>query len=141
VRRGPCAFFLDGSGGRQGWKLLEPVALVDSRDHPAVQLADVIASTAFTLFSKGLPGYDAIAESIGRHGHPHSILPDMDVIDPANRSAAVNALIVYDLAKRAERYGDPYENLEAMYHLAEVSWARGDYELIRKGARPAAGLS
>jgi hypothetical protein len=65
----------------------------------------------------------------------------MDVIDPANRSAAVNALIVYDLAKRAERYGDPYENLEAMYHLAEVSWARGDYELIRKGARPAAGLS
>src|ERR1700731_3885283 len=32
-----------------GWKLLEPVAFVDSRNHPAVQLADVIASTAFTL--------------------------------------------------------------------------------------------
>jgi hypothetical protein len=65
----------------------------------------------------------------------------MDVIDPANRSAAVNALILYDLAKRAERHGDPYENLEAMYHFAEVSWARGDYELIRKGARPGVGLS
>lgn len=115
-----------------GWKLAEPVAFVDSRDHPAVQLADVIAGTAMALFANGLPGSEAIAESIGRHGHPHSILPDMDIIDPANRSAAVNALIVYDLAKRAERHGDPYENLEAMYHAAEVSWARGDYELIKK---------
>ena len=47
-----------------------------------------------------------------------SILPDKEVIDPANRPAALNALIVYDLAKRAERHGDPYENLEAMYHFA-----------------------
>jgi len=116
-----------------GWKLLEPVAFVDSRNHPAIQLADVIAGTAVTLFSKGLPGCDAVIESIARHGHPHSILPDMDIIDPANRSAAVNALIVYDLAKRAERGGDPHENLEAMYHLAEVSWARGDYALIMAG--------
>jgi hypothetical protein len=60
----------------------------------------------------------------------------MEVIDPATRSAAVNALMVYDLAKRAERHGDPYENLEAMYHFAEVSWARGDYELIKNGRNP-----
>ena len=124
-----------------GWKMLEPVAFVDSRNHPAVQLADVIASTACTLFLKGLPVCDAIVESISRHGHPHSILPDMDVIDPANRSAAVNAPMLYDLAKRAERHGDPYENLEAMFHLAEVSWARGDYELIRSGAGPSAAAS
>jgi len=38
----------------------------------------------------------------------------MDVIDPANRSAAVNAPIAYDLAKRSERHGDPYENLAAI---------------------------
>jgi hypothetical protein len=61
----------------------------------------------------------------------------MDVVDPATRAAAVNALIVYDLAKRAERCGDPYENLEAMYHFAEVSWASGDYELIKSGRNPA----
>jgi hypothetical protein len=48
----------------------------------------------------------------------------------------VNALIVYDLAKRAERHGDPYENLEAMYQIAEVSWAKGDYELFRHGQKP-----
>jgi hypothetical protein len=44
--------------------------------------------------------------------------------------------MVYDLAKRAERHGDPYENLEAMYHLAEVSWAKGEYELIKSGGSP-----
>jgi hypothetical protein len=118
-----------------GWKLLEPVAFVDSRDHPAIQLADVIAGTAVALFTNGLPGCEAIVESIARHGHGHSIMPDMDIIDPANRSSAVNALIVYDLAKRAERHGDPYENLEAMYHFAEVSWARGDYNLVKAGKR------
>lgn len=114
-----------------GWKLAEPIAFVDSRAHPSIQLADIIAGTAATLLGKGLPGADAIVDSISRHGHPHSILPDMGVIDLSNRSAAVNALIAYDLAKRAERHGDPYENLEAMYHFAEVSWARGDYELIK----------
>lgn len=119
-----------------GWKLLEPVAFVDSRDHPAIQLADVVAGTTVALFTNGLPGCEAIVESISRHGHPHSILPDMDIIDPATRAAAVNALMVYDLAKRAERQGDPYENLEAMYHVAEVSWAKGDYELIKNGRKP-----
>jgi hypothetical protein len=121
-----------------GWKLLEPVAFVDSRDHPAIQLADVIAGTAVALFSNGLPpGCEAIVDSIARHGHDHSILPDMDIIDPATRPAAVSALMLYDLAKRAERHGDPYENLEEMYHFAEVSWAKGDYELIRNGRNPA----
>jgi hypothetical protein len=115
-----------------GWKLLEPIAFVDSRNHPAIQLADVIAGTAVALFTDGLPGCETIVKCIARHGHGHSMLPDMDVINPANRSAAVNALILYDLAKRAERHGDPYENLEAMYHFAEVSWARGDYDLKRQ---------
>ncbi len=115
-----------------GWKLAEPVAFVTSHENPAVQIADVIAGTAAVLFGRGITeGGETIAESIGNHGLDDSILPDMDVIDPANRSAAVNALILYDLAKRAERRGDPYENLAAMYRIAEVSWARGDYDLFK----------
>lgn len=35
-----------------GWKLLEPITLVDSRDHPAVHLADVIASAVHTRSSR-----------------------------------------------------------------------------------------
>jgi hypothetical protein len=122
-----------------GWRLAEPVAFVDSRNHPAVQLAHVIAGTAAALFANGLPGCEAIVDSISRHGHGHSILPDMDIINPENRSAAVNAVILYNLAKRAERHGDPYENLEAMYHVSEVSWARGDYHLLKAGVQPPRG--
>jgi hypothetical protein len=96
----------------------------------------VVAGTAVAIFTNGSSGSDAVVESIARHGHGHSILPDMDIVNPANRSAAVNALILYDLAKRAERHGDPFENLEAMYHAADVSWARGDYDLIKAGKRP-----
>ena len=122
-----------------GWKLAEPIAFVDSRNHPAVQLADIIAGTTVALFSGSLAGKqeaEPIANSIARHGLDDSILPDMDIINPANRSAAVNALILYDMAKKAERHANPYENLEAMYHLAEVSWARGDFGQILRGRDP-----
>jgi hypothetical protein len=120
-----------------GYRLLEPVAFVDSRDHPAIQLADVVAGTMAFLFNNDFPQEcEAIAEKISRHGHPHSVLPEMDIVNPSNRSAAVNALILYDLAKRAERRGDPYENLEAFYQTAEISWARGDFSLEKGFSRP-----
>lgn len=81
------------------------------------------------------PEFEAIGEMIMRHVHPHSIMPDMEVIDPSNRSAAVNALILYDLAKRAERHGDPYEHLGEMYHRAELAWARGEFKPFQKNLR------
>lgn len=113
-----------------GWKLLQPVAFEDSAAHPAIQLADVIAGTAGRIFTHGAPaGMEAACESIGRHGLAGSLLPDLDIINPANRTAAVNAFILYDLAQRAERGRDPYKGLDVMYRVAEVSWACGDYRL------------
>lgn len=120
------------TGERFGWRLLKPVAFVDSRDHPAIQLADVVAGAMIALAANEFSEkFSTIGEMLFRHLHPHSIMPDMDIIDPSNRSAAVNALILYDLAKRAERHGDPYENLAEMYRLAEISWVR-DKSLFHK---------
>jgi hypothetical protein len=122
-----------GKHERFGWRLLEPVEFVDSRDHPAIQLADVIAGTMIAISADDSPPeLRTIGEMVIRHFHPHSIMPDMDVIDLSNRSAAVNALIAYDLAKRAERCGDPYERLEEMYHQAELSWVRGELKRFQK---------
>lgn len=113
---------------RLGWRLFEPIAFVDSRDHPAVQLADVIAGTMATIIANTpTEETNEIGEIMGRHVHPHSIMPDMEIIDPSTKAAAVNALIAYDLAKRAERCGDPYENLPEMYRAAEVAWVKGDF--------------
>ncbi len=118
---------------RLGWRLLEPIAFVDSRNHPAVQLADVIAGTLVAIAANDFPPeFRPVAEMISRHVHPHSIMPDMEVVDPSNRSAAVNALIVYDLAKRAERHGNPYEGLTEMYRQAELAWVRGEFKPFQK---------
>ena len=121
---------------RLGWKLLEPIAFVDLRDHPAIQLADVIASAMVTIVKNDYPEEDrAVAEILFPHVHEHSIMPDMEVIDPATRHAAVNSLILFDLAKRAERLADPYHGLGDMYHAAEVSFARGDFHRMMTAGR------
>ncbi len=118
---------------RMGWRLLEPIAFVDSRNHPAIQLADVIAGTMVAIVANDFSSESrTIGEMIMDHVHPHSIMPDMEVIDPSTRSAAVNALIVYDLAQRAERHRDPYEHLAEMYHQAELSWVRGEFKPFQK---------
>jgi Protein of unknown function (DUF3800) len=120
---------------RLGWRLLEPITFGDSRNHPAIQLADVIAGATVDIAAKDFPpDYRPVGEMIARHVHPHSILRDMEVIEPSSRSAAVNALIVYDLAKRAERQGDPYELLAEMYHQAELSWVRGEFKPFQRAS-------
>jgi Protein of unknown function (DUF3800) len=114
-----------------GWKLSEPVKFVDSRDHPAVQLADVVAGVAVACLVNGVPeGFGDAFERLRRHLLPDTILPDEDIIDLDQRVPAVNYLMLYDLAERAERCGDPYANLAETYRAAEVSWARGDFKAV-----------
>jgi hypothetical protein len=57
-----------------------------------------------------------------------SIVPNYEFIDLQQRRPAVNYFMLYDLAQRAESGKDPYVDLAAMYHLAEVSWAKGDFK-------------
>ncbi|MBL6650540.1 MAG: hypothetical protein ISP49_03040 [Reyranella sp.] len=54
----------------------------------------------------------------------------MDIINPKNRSAFVNSVILYGLATRAEEHADPYKNLPELYHAAEVAWVRGDRRIL-----------
>ncbi len=121
-----------GSTEPLGWKLAHPVVFADSKRHPAIQIADVIAGTAVAVIAHKLPqGCDAIVESIARHAMDESILPDFDIVNPANREAAVNSIILYGLATRAERHANPYENLSALYRAAEFAWVRGDCNLTK----------
>jgi hypothetical protein len=120
---------LMGHEGQLGWKYAKPIRFVDSRDHPAVQLADVFAGTAVACLSNGAPvGFEATVERIQRHVLPDTILPDYDIIDLKQRAPAVNYLMLYGLAERAERGADPYANLAEIYHAAEVSWAKDEFK-------------
>ena len=121
------------SGERLGWRLLEPVAFGDSRDHAAIQLADVIAGAMVAIVTNDFPPeFRTVGEMMMRHVHPHMLMPDMEIINRSNRSAAVNAVIVYELAKRAERQADPHEGLAEMYHQAELAWVQGDFKRFNR---------
>jgi hypothetical protein len=62
-----------------------------------------------------------------------SILPDYDMVNPANLEASVNSIILYGLATRAEHRANPYENLAALYRAAEIALASGG--LMKAAAR------
>lgn len=116
-----------------GWELLQPIQFVDSRDCPAVQLADLIAGAATNAYSKGCPeDFEEAANVMHRHVIKHSIFPDYEKVDTSKRAPAVNWLMLYDLALRAEEGRDPYDGLADMYHYAEVSWAKGEFDAMLK---------
>lgn len=117
-----------GYEGQLGWQLAEPISFVDSRTHPGVQLADIVAGAAMAVLqNRGRPEFEQLSDRLEPLIHPESILPDKDVIDPETRSAMVNAVVLYGLATRAERSSNPSENLRTIYRLAESSWVRGEF--------------
>lgn len=114
---------------RLGYSLEREVEFVDSRSHPAVQLADLVASTTVSIVSRGMPyGFEATSDSIDRHAlKNHSVMPDSEVVDLDQRAPMVNYVVMYGLAKRAEVKADPYAGVEELYRLAETAWVRGDF--------------
>lgn len=111
-----------------GFNLERPVELVDSRAHPSVQLADLVAGTLLFIVARGAPdGFEKVSESLQRHCLPDSIMPDYEVINLEERGPSVNYAILYDLAKRAENQSDPHAGLAEMYHYAEAFYDSGGF--------------
>jgi len=117
---------MTGRGAELGWRMSRPVSFADSRDHPALQIADLIAGAGVAVASSpGDPDIAAIASELLPHVHPHTVLPDHDHADvAANREAAVNWMILHHLAERARSKADPYEGLDEIYAAGEASWER-----------------
>ena len=83
-----------------GWKLFEPIKFGDSRNHPAIQLSDLIASTSAKIFSSE-PTTELleIGDMLKPHLLPHSILPDLEEVDLSNQAVAANALVLVEFGK------------------------------------------
>lgn len=82
----------------------------------------MIASTSAKIFSSE-PTTELleIGDMLKPHLLPHSILPDLEEVDLSNQAVAANALVLVELANRAERQQDPYHGLEELYYAAERS--------------------
>jgi Protein of unknown function (DUF3800) len=118
-----------GNTDRLGWKLAKPILFADSRNHPAIQIADIIGGIAVHAFSSGFPSDLVDLSSIIKSSMMRdSIFPDKEVIDLKQRGPAVNYLALYDLAKRAEVVSDPYQGLAEFYRLAEIGWVQGNFK-------------
>lgn len=112
-----------GFGGKLGYTLAVPIVFVDSRNHPAIQLADIVAGAAVWIMThREESGCAEIAKSLQRHILPESILPDFEVVDPNTKEATVNAVILYGLGERAHRARSPYVDFKTLYAAAETLW-------------------
>ena len=120
---------LFGRDDISGWSLDRPIAFADSRDHPGLQLADLIAGTVTAVLGGRLPPdrFGPLAAELEPHWHEDSMMHDFQFVRPTERQALVNWLILEGLGDRAVRGEDPRFGLEALYHEAEVAFARGDF--------------
>ena len=124
-----------GRADRLGWQLEHPIQFVDSSNHAAVQLADIIGGAAVRVFSNAIPDDADDVESELRAGlMQESILPDLGTLDLNQRTPMVNYLVLYDLALRAGQRAHPYAGLVELYQEAENSWDRGEHPKILPGS-------
>ena len=66
-----------GHKGELGWRFLKQLVSSTLATTPAVQIADLVASTAVRIFSRGLPeGFEATAEMMDEGMLRDSIFPD-----------------------------------------------------------------
>lgn len=116
-----------GYTGKLGWSLAEPIGFVDSGSHLGIQIADIIAgATVFTARNR-TPEFAGLIDALGRHVLPDTILPDMDIVNPATCSAKVSSFILFHLSMRAAGRQNPHDGLQEMYRAAELACARGEF--------------
>ena len=114
---------MGGSAEGYGWVLDRPIVFGDSRNHPALQVADLIAGAASRVVNQDPTASDqALRESLQRHVHKHSIMPDFDHVRLGTREVDVNWLVLMELGERASRGDDPYAGLAEFYWAAERTW-------------------
>lgn len=109
-----------------GWEMAKPIEFVDSRAHPSVQLADILASTAVYCYSNGLPeGMTATGEIMERGMLQDSIFPDFERVKLENDHAKVHYAVLYELAATAEGRGTGAP-IDVYYEIAEHGALTGE---------------
>ena len=117
---------LRGSAEGFGYTLASPIEFEDSRDHPGLQLADIIAgAAAYTLVQRPGPQFAEIQSMLMRHIHRDTVMPDFDYVKLGSREVDVNWLVLMELGERAVRGDDPAFGLVEFYRAAEATWEPG----------------
>lgn len=114
---------------RLGWEMSGPVKFADSRAHPAIQLADILASTVVHCHTNGLPeGFDDTAHALDAGMLRDSIFPDLERVQLANDPAKVHYAVLTELVEQAEGRGTGMR-IKDFFALIEQGIACGDVVL------------
>jgi hypothetical protein len=94
------------------YNLAKSVQMVNSKDHPGIQIADVFASSiAYALKNRGDDFSEQCVELCKDVFHENSMGPDLDYADLDSRSGFTNLQILEILAERTRRHQDLFYNL------------------------------
>ncbi|MDB5577717.1 MAG: hypothetical protein JWR80_2893 [Bradyrhizobium sp.] len=116
----------------RGWTPAAPIAFGDSRDHPGLQLADLVAGAVTACLRGDLErrGLTEIAGKLDEHQHPHSIMPDFSLLDLKTRTAVVNWVMLHGLGERARNGQNPHALLRELFARAELGFDRGEFRAM-----------
>lgn len=102
------------------FNLAEPISLVDSTQHPGVQIADVLAGSVARTLREESPLGAKVLGALGDRFIPNSVMPTWESLDMSQQEARFNSVLLLDLAERS-RLGVPLlEGFEDVVQLAEV---------------------
>lgn len=109
-----------------GWTYERPLEFVDSRAHPSVQIADILASTVAYCYTNGLPTeMELTGQILDRGMLRESIFPDLDRVNLENPAVRVHYAVLYELAMTAEGKGTGLP-IEEYFRITEDAVASGD---------------
>ncbi|WP_237168445.1 DUF3800 domain-containing protein [Paracoccus shandongensis] len=112
-----------------GWDMSGPVKFADSRAHPAIQLADILASTVVHCYTNGLPdGFELTAHALEAGMLNDSIFPDLKRVDLNDDAVKVHYAVLHELVARAEGRGTNMP-IEVYFDVVEQAIARGELVL------------
>ena len=105
------------------YNLSRTINLVDSKQFPGVQLADVLASSLAYALRNKTEDFSQECLTLAGAGHVNCVLPDLKEIDLATEKAMLNLAILQELVYRSVRGRDPFEGM-------------GDYIIHMRSAIP-----
>ena len=115
--------------GPLGWEMDRPFKFADSRAHPSVQLADILASTVVYCHTNGVPeGFEATTHLLDNGMLKASIFPDLERVDLKNDTVKVHYAVLNELVARAEGGGTDI-SFENYFELVEQKIASGELVL------------
>jgi hypothetical protein len=118
-----------GFKGPLGWAFASPPEFVSSNEHAGVQLADILAGAIVLAVTPGALDLGAARDLVLEHALPYCIGPELELVDPSRKGAAVNAAVLWRLAEKAEKGISPYERLAFDYEFVEAMWDEGHFRL------------